>query len=132
MYRRKKLFSSLLVFLLFIGCSSEKSASKELHQIAEVLNASTPIVMDEHTLFIKASVTDQNVFQYWYQVVNTDVPQTLLEGVDEQIRSQIKEAFELDKRLQVFKKHNTPIEYIYLNEEGETLTVINILPEEYK
>lgn len=132
MCKKKKYFLTLLVFLLIIGCFSEKNASKDLNKIADVLNASTPIEMDEHTIFIKAFVTDKNIFQYWYQVVNTSSPEVLLEGVEEQIRSQIKEAFEIDKRLQVFKKYNTPIEYIYLNEEGDTLAIIEIMPEDYK
>ncbi len=132
MCKTKKYFLILLLFLLGIGCSTEKNASKDLNQVADVLNASTPIEMDEHTIFIKASVTNDNTFQYWYQVVNTSTPELLLEGVDKQIRSQIKEAFEIDKRLQVFVKHNTPIEYIYLNEDGETLTIIEIMPEDYK
>lgn len=132
MERVNKYLLNLFVVLLLIGCSSENKAHKELKQIADILNGSTPIEMDEHTLFLKASVTNENVFQYWYQVINTDSPEKMIEDVDHQIRSQIKEAFALDKRLRVFKKHNTDIQYIYLDEEGNTLTVIEIKPEDYK
>ena len=61
--------------LLLLQCSGDKRLHRELVKMADNLNRSVPAQLDDHTLFLGAGVTEDNIFQYRYQLLNTADPQ---------------------------------------------------------
>ncbi len=131
---RKKLhFTALIIAsLLLINCSDKQSLNERLTKIAENLNKSTPVLLDNHTVFLNASVTDDNIFQYKYQVVNTSEPQSLMREIEDQTIANIKEAFRMNPDLRIFTKNNVTIDYIYTDSTGQVIKTMRITPKDYK
>ena len=131
--RNKFHIISLIWFsLLFLQCSGEKRLHRELVKMADNLNRSVPAQLDDHTLFLGAGVTEDNIFQYRYQLLNTADPQTMMLAVEEQTRANIREAFRLNPDLKIFTANDIRIDYIYTDSVGNELRTIHITPEDYK
>ncbi|MDO5522920.1 MAG: hypothetical protein Q4G48_02615 [Bacteroidia bacterium] len=131
--RNKLHFIALVaVSLLLINCSNDKRLHRELVKMAHKLNKSAPARLDGHTLFLGADVTDNNVFQYRYQIINTPDPQSKMQAVEEQTRMNIREAFRMNPDLKIFTTNNVKIDYIYTDSLGQILKTIHITPNDYK
>lgn len=100
--------------------------------MADNLNKSVPVRLDDHTLFLGAGVTEDNVFQYRYQLMNTAEPLSMMLAVEEQTRANIREAFRLNPDLKIFTANEVDIDYIYTDSAGSILKTIHITPEDYK
>jgi hypothetical protein len=118
--------------LLLLQCSGDKRLHRELVKMADNLNRSVPAQLDDHTLFLGAGVTEDNIFQYRYQLLNTADPQTMMLAVEEQTRANIREAFRLNPDLKIFTANDIRIDYIYTDSVGNELRTIHITPEDYK
>ncbi|MEA5063516.1 MAG: hypothetical protein VB054_09320, partial [Petrimonas sp.] len=79
-----------------------------------------------------AGVTEENVFQYRYQIMNTPDPQSMMQAVEEQTRANIREAFRLNPDLKIFTANDVKIDYIYTDSAGTILKTIHITPKDYK
>ena len=131
--RNKFHIISLIWFsLLFLQCSGEERLHRKLVKMADNLNQSVPAHLDDHTIFLGAGVTDENVFQYRYKLVNTAEPQSMMLAVEEQTRANIREAFRLNPDLKIFTVNDVKIDYIYTDSAGSILKTIHITPEDYK
>lgn len=131
--RNKLHFTALIIVsLLLLNCSNTQKLNEQLTQIAENLNKSTPVLLDDHTVFLNASVTDDNIFQYKYQIVNTTDPQSLMQEKESQTLVNIKVAFRINPDLRVFTKNNVIIDYIYTDSIGQVIKTIRITPKDYK
>ncbi len=105
---------------------------RQLVKMAENMNSTAPVQLDNHTLFLGADVTEENLFQYRYRLLNTDDPQSLMEAVEEQTRTNIREAFRLNPDLRIFTVNDVRIDYIYTDSVGNVVKTIHITPEDYK
>ncbi len=122
----------ITISILLLQCSSDKRLHQELVKMADNLNKSTPAQLDDYTTFLGANVTEDNVFQYRYQIINTFDPQSLMQAVEEQTRANIKEAFRINPDLKIFTTNNVEIDYIYTDSVGKLLRTIHITPKDYK
>lgn len=132
---RNKLHFILLIVtsFLFLQCSGDsKKLHRDLVKIADNLNKSAPAQLDDHTTFLGADVTETNVFQYRYQIINTPNPQSMMQAVEEQTRNNIKEAFQLNPDLKIFTVNKVNIDYIYTDSVGNVVKTIHITPKDYK
>ena len=118
--------------LLLLQCSGDRRLYRELVEMADNLNKSVPAQLDDHTIFLGADVTEGNVFQYRYQLVNTAEPQSMLRAVEEQTKNNIREAFRLIPDLKIFTVNEVKVDYIYTDSAGNILKIIHITPEDYK
>ena len=118
--------------LLLLQCSGDGRLHRKLVEMADNLNKSVPAQLDDHTIFLGADVTEGNVFQYRYQLVNTAEPQSMLRAVEEQTKNNIREAFRLNPDLKIFTENEVKIDYIYTDSAGNILKIIHITPEDYK
>ncbi|HHT30516.1 MULTISPECIES: hypothetical protein [Petrimonas] len=131
--KSKLILFPLLIFpLLFIQCSGGDKLHRQLVKMAENMNSTAPVQLDNHTLFLGADVTEENLFQYRYRLLNTDDPQSLMEAVEEQTRTNIREAFRLNPDLRIFTVNDVRIDYIYTDSVGNVVKTIHITPEDYK
>ena len=110
----RNIWSLLLVALFFfVQCSGDKKLHAHLKNMAESLNKSAPAQLDEYSTFIGASVTENNVFQYHYQLgqgINVD---SVLQIIENQTRLNIGKAFRLNPDLKIFTQNDISVDYIY-------------------
>ena len=129
--KNKLILFPLLILQLFIQCSVVQVAPATV-KMAENMNSTAPVQLDNHTLFLGADVTEENLFQNRYRLLNTDDPQSLMEAVEEQTRTNIREAFRLNPDLRIFTVNDVRIDYIYTDSVGNVVKTIHITPEDYK
>ncbi len=121
----------LAIGLLWSGCSNN-TLNKELNKMADNLNLAAPTQLDENTLFIGAEVDSDNTFKYLYQIINTQNPDSIMNAMEVQTFSNIKEAFRMNIDLKIFTDNEVEIEYIYQNSLGQVVKTIHITPQDYK
>lgn len=100
--------------------------------MAANLSTSTPVMLDPYTRFDGASVTEDNIFQYNYTILNTQDPEKMVNDMMVTMESEMKEQFKMDPSLRIFTENNVTIEYIYKNTDGGNIRTIKITPKDYK
>lgn len=127
---------AIIIPLMWTSCAGKEKKSKDLAkaltEMADNLNKLTPTQLDENTLFLGAEVTSDNKFKYLYQIINIESPESLMDNVEVQTRSNIREAFQINPGLKIFTDNMVLIDYIYHNEQGEVIRTIHITPNDYK
>lgn len=132
---RKIIFilSIVSLSLFFMQCTSDKKAlNKKLEEMAVNLNESAPVMLDQFTRFEGASVTSGNIFRYSYTVLNTSNPDSLVQNGLQSLKENIGKEFSSNPDLRIFKKNNVTIEYVYNDENGQTIRSLRITPEDYQ
>ncbi|HLW09019.1 MAG TPA: hypothetical protein VKX35_01355 [Fermentimonas sp.] len=133
MKRTLLLFSIFIISLLLIQCNSEKKAiHKTLTEMATELNESTPVMLDQYTRFDQASVTNENIFQYIYTILNSTNPDSLIGVVESSVRANIKREFSVNPQLMFFKENNVSVEYVYNDENSKVIKTIRIDSSDYQ
>ena len=129
----KPLFLVIILAICFVQCTSKsKQLNEKLKEMATNLNQSTPAVLDPHTRFDSVGVTSDNIFQYYYTLVDIANPNKLLQEQKQDILDNMGEAFTTDKSLQIFTKNNVTLQYIYRDTAHNVIDVITIEPDKYK
>lgn len=130
--RYSKIICSLLVIivlLMLVHCTSKNERlHHQLSEMAANLNKSTPVVIDPHTRFDSAAVTEDIVFQYYYTVVDIENPKELLVKQKKEIMDNIENAFATDKTLRIFNDNKVTIEYIYRDTSNTVIDKITVNP----
>ncbi len=121
----------LILFFLFVQCSGDKKLHGHLVNMAEGLNESAPVQLDDYSTFMGASVTDDNVFQYHYRLASGINEDSVLQIIETQTKRDIREAFRSNPDLKVFTQNNISVDYIYKDAQGNVLKTIRITPKDY-
>ncbi len=128
-----KYCSIITLVMMLIQCSpKDKQLNDQLTKMANNLNESTPVVLDPHTRFDSVGVTPDNIFQYYYTLVNIDNPKELLKEQKEEIIKNMGLAFKADKSLQIFTKNNVTLQYIYSDTTKAVIDIITIESGKHK
>lgn len=134
--KKNKIISFALIIFMALTlphCSSDTRAlHKKLSEMATDINKSAPVALDDNTRFDSAEVTDNNLFRYYYTVMNTDNPKQLIDTHAKAMKNDIKTSFATNPDLRIFVKNNVTIEYIYRDENRNTIRTITIHPSDYK
>lgn len=129
-------FSKVIVVFIsifIIQCGSdEKAINKKLSQMADDLNVSAPVMLDQYTRFDFAEVDDDNVFRYNYTVLNSSNPDSLIQIVSANLKEKIKREFSTNPQLLFFKENNVRLEYVYKDEGNQVVSLLHINPEDYQ
>ena len=121
------------ILIVMIGCTSnDKNLNKQLNKMASNLNESTPAVLDPHTRFDSVAVTPDNIFQYYYTIIEISNPQELLSNHKDEIINNMGKAFATDKSLRIFVDNDVTIQYIYRDSVQNVIDIITIDPDTYK
>lgn len=127
------ILSIVLSSILFTQCGADKRAiNKKLTEMASTLNESSPVMLNNFTRFDNATVTEENVFQYNYTVLNIQNPDSLIKEVEISLIENIKHEFNTNPQLRFFKENNVSIEYVYNDENRELIRRIQIDSSNYK
>ena len=122
----------LLVSIVVVQCDSEKRAiHNKLTEMVQNLNESTPVMLDKYTRFDNAAVTNNNVFQYNYTVLNTQNPDSLIKNAESSLFENIRKEFETNPQLLFFKQNSVAVEYIYKDENGRLIHKIQLDSSNY-
>lgn len=125
--------SVILSSLLFVQCNSgEKALHGKLSEMAQEMNALTPVMLDRYTRFDEASVTQDNVFRYRYTVLSTDNPDSLVQLLSQSLTENIRKEFSANPQLRIFRDNHVIIEYIYQDEDNRIIRTLRIEPEDYQ
>lgn len=121
------------ILFTFTQCGADKRAiNKKLTEMASTLNESTPVMLNNFTRFDNATVTEENIFQYNYTVLNIQNPDSLIKEVEISLIENIKHEFNTNPQLRFFKENNVSIEYVYNDENRELIRRIQIDSSNYK
>ena len=128
---------SNLIFIFIIAslaqCSSpEKEINKKLNEMASNLNEYTPVMLDQYTRFNEATVSSDNIFTYHYTVLNTENPDSLICEVESVLKTNIKNEISTNPELAYFKQNNVVLEYVYNDDNNQTIRLIRVNPEDYQ
>ncbi len=124
---------AIALTVMMVQCTSKnKQLNEQLNKMADNLNESTPTTLDPHTRFDSVGVTTDNIFQYYYTLINIDNPEQLLKEQKDEIINNIGSAFTIDKSLRIFTENNVTIQYIYRDTTRAVIDIITIEPEKYK
>ena len=128
------LFTLLLMasFLMQCGNNPDRQLHERLSQMAAELNESAPVMLDPNTRLEGVSVTDENHFCYRYTVLNTENPDSLLSEWLQTLTDNIHTMVSTKAELAIFRENSVVLEYIYMDEQQQTLRTITINPEDYK
>lgn len=119
--------------MMLIQCSPKgKQLNDQLTKMADNLNESTPVVLDPHTRFDSVGVTPDNIFQYYYTLIDIDNPKELLKEQKEEIIKNMGLAFTTDKSLHIFTKNNVTLQYIYSDTTKAVIDIITIESGKHK
>lgn len=133
--RKSLIFTTLLLLFSLLMHTQCNSKSKALHQklseMASSLNASTPVMLDPYTRFDGASVTEDNVFQYTYSILNTSDAWQMVNSAIQSMLPEMKKMFSENPDLRIFKENKVTIEYIYKDASGKVIRSQKIMPEDY-
>ena len=128
-----KYYSIITLVMMFIQCSpKDKVLNDQLTKMADNLNESTPVVLDPHTRFDSVGVTPDNIFQYYYTLIDIDNPKELLKEQKEEIIKNMGLAFTTDKSLHIFTKNNVTLQYIYSDTTKAVIDIITIESGKHK
>ena len=132
--KKSLLILSIVIFsILITQCESDRKAiNKKLTEMANNLNQSAPVMLDDFTRFDNAAVTSDNVFQYNYTVLNTQNPDSLIKEVERSLIKNIKFEFNTNPQLLFFKENNVSIDYVYNDENNQVIRRIQIDSSNYK
>ncbi len=128
-----KYYSIITLVMMLIQCSPKgKQLNDQLTKMADNLNESTPVVLDPHTRFDSVGVTPDNIFQYYYTLIDIDNPKELLKEQKEEIIKNMGLAFTTDKSLHIFTKNNVTLQYIYSDTTKAVIDIITIESGKHK
>lgn len=107
------------------------SLNEDLINAANEINKHAPIIIDSTTRFDYVNALSENVFQYNYTLLTlnrTEVDTNLLKssGKESMIRQ-----FNENPQTSIFKDNNVEIQARYTDKNGEYVTTVSILPNEY-
>jgi len=133
----KKIRIVLLVFSAIImghcaSSPSKKEAGLNLHEIANVTNQNLPIQVDELTVLQRASVVGENILGYTFSIAD-NAPKEIFtqQFLDENIKPQAIESYRTTPKMEVFRKNNVIIKYIYEDSSGKEFGSFEVDPADF-
>ncbi|MDD3789608.1 MAG: hypothetical protein PHO94_13075 [Petrimonas sp.] len=134
--RKTFIFTALFFFLFslfLVQCTSgDKALHKQLNQMAVDLNISTPVMLDQYTRFDSAAVSENNEFQYYYTIMNTNSPDSLISAMEQTMEKNIHTAVMNNPDLRIFRDNDITLQYFYRNADAAIIHSIIVTPDKYK
>jgi hypothetical protein len=121
-------FAFFLVQQLFF---TSPSLDKKMMQIANEINKTCPIMIDEDTRFDNAVALPDNIFQYNFTLVNLEKQEIELDTVKKYLEPNIINNAKTNPDLKMFRDHKITINYNYHDKNGVFVVKISVKPEIY-
>ena len=107
------------------------SFDKAMMEAASQLNASCPIMIDKDTRLDNAAAMPDNVFQYYYTLVNVDQSEVNIDTLRKYIEPLIVNGVKTSPDLKAYRDNKVTMGYHYRDKNGVFLMKIDVTPDLY-
>lgn len=107
------------------------SYDKVMMEVASELNKSCPIMVDSETRLDNTIALPDNVFQYFYTLVNMTKETTDFEFMKTQLEPTIINFVKTNPEMKFQRDHKTTVKYSYKDKNGIFLFTISVTPDMY-
>ena len=108
------------------------TAKNPLQLIANEMNKSCPMMVDEETRLDKVTLPSKTVFQYNYTLINYEKTEIDTVKIKSNLEQNIIRLIKTNPQMQYQRENNVTMNYIYNDKNGDYLMSIIITPELYK
>ena len=108
------------------------TAKNPLQLIANEMNKSCPMMVDEETRLDKVTLPSKTVFQYNYTLINYEKTEIDTVKIKSNLEQNIIRLTKTNPQMQYQRENNVTMNYIYNDKNGDYLMSIIITPELYK
>ena len=108
------------------------TAKNPLQLIANEMNKSCPMMVDEKTRLDKVTLPSKTVFQYNYTLINYEKTEIDTVKIKSSLEQNIIRLTKTNPQMQYQRENNVTMNYIYNDKNGDYLMSIIITPELYK
>ena len=108
------------------------TAKNPLQLIANEMNKSCPMMVDEETRLDKVTLPSKTVFQYNYTLINYEKTEIDTVKIKNSLEQNIIRLTKTNPQMQYQRENNVTMNYIYNDKNGDYLMSIIITPELYK
>ncbi len=105
---------------------------KEIAEMADEVNSSLPMMVDEITRLDNVEPGESKSFSYNYTLIYSEYSQMLIDQIQENLKSVVKENVRSSEEMRVFFENGVTVNYSYYDKNGQFLTNFSITPEEAK
>lgn len=105
---------------------------KALMKTANEINKSCPIMVDNATRLDNAVALPDNVFQYNYTLISTNIDSVNVDDVKNYLEPTITNFVKTSPDMKEMRDNNVTVNYSYKDKAGVFLFTISVKPEQYK
>ena len=107
-------------------------AKNPLQLIANEMNKSCPMMVDEETRLDKVTLPSKTVFQYNYTLINYEKTEIDTVKIKSNLEQNIIQLIKTNPQMEYQRQNKVTMNYIYNDKNGDYLMSIIITPELYK
>lgn len=108
------------------------TAKNPLQLIANEMNKSCPMMVDEETRLDKVTLPSKTVFQYNYTLINYEKTEIDTVKIKSNLEQNIIQLIKTNPQMEYQRQNKVTMNYIYNDKNGDYLMSIIITPELYK
>ena len=108
------------------------TAKNPLQLIANEMNKSCPMMVDEETRLDKVTLQSKTVFQYNYTLINYEKTEIDTVKIKSNLEQNIIQLIKTNPQMEYQRQNKVTMNYIYNDKNGDYLMSIIITPELYK
>lgn len=105
---------------------------KVLMEVANEINKSCPIMVDNETRLDNSIALPDKVFQYNYTLISTLKDSVDIESLKSYLEPNLKNFVKTNPDMQTMRENKTTLKYYYKDMNGSHIVTITIRPEDYK
>lgn len=108
------------------------SIDKVMLDVAVQMNESCPMMVDDETRLDNVVAMPGNIFQYNYTLIHVEKATADIDELTSFLQTSITNDVKTNPDLQIYRDNQTTMTYNYRDKNGKSLTVISVVPEDYK
>lgn len=108
------------------------SIDKVMLDVAVQMNESCPMMVDDETRLDNVVAMPGNIFQYNYTLIHVEKASADIDELTSFLQTSITNDVKTNPDLQIYRDNQTTMTYNYRDKNGKSLTVISVVPEDYK
>jgi len=135
--RKQLVATAIMVMFVIVGANMPQllnkfTFNKQLKNIANEINKTCPIVVDQYTRLDNVSVLPNKVLQYNYTLINISKDEVNMDTVDKYIKPTILNSVKTDPSMKYQREHEITLSYHYRDKNGNFVMKYDVTPSMYK
>lgn len=120
-----------MFFLVQYFLKNDNSIDKEMQVVADELNKSCPMQIDEYTVLENTVALPGKIFQYNYKLINLDKTEVNLDTVRKYVYPGILENIKTNPSMEMQRKFEVTFKYYYKDKNGAFVDEYVVKPHDY-